>query len=154
MDDNNKVQVTEIFDVTDSESHTMLSIDEVNANTRLQFDDWDEPTWLSQHMFNDGKLFGIFFIKLTRSIYDQYFNINHRMILIGAIFQSKFYKHRNLFPLLKLGYRIFKDSKDIKIPQFLFSYFDSRMLNRIKLRILFFIFFACFFCSKIISWKM
>ncbi|XP_050457183.1 1-acylglycerol-3-phosphate O-acyltransferase Pnpla3 [Cataglyphis hispanica] len=53
MDDNNKVQVTEIFDVTDSESHTMLSVDEVDTNRRLQFDDWDEPTWLSQHTFND-----------------------------------------------------------------------------------------------------
>lgn len=54
MDDNNKVQVTEIFDVTDSESHTMLSIDEVDTNKRLQFDDWDEPAWLSQHTFNDA----------------------------------------------------------------------------------------------------
>ncbi|KAM0725450.1 Patatin-like phospholipase domain-containing protein 2 [Formica fusca] len=53
MDDNNKVQVTEIFDVTDSESHTMLSVDEIDTNRRLQFDDWDEPTWLSQHTFND-----------------------------------------------------------------------------------------------------
>ncbi|RLU18498.1 hypothetical protein DMN91_008855 [Ooceraea biroi] len=53
MDDNNKVQVTEIFDVTDSESHTMLSADEVNTNKNLQFDEWDEPTWLSQHTFND-----------------------------------------------------------------------------------------------------
>ncbi|XP_006613806.1 1-acylglycerol-3-phosphate O-acyltransferase Pnpla3 isoform X2 [Apis dorsata] len=53
MDDNNKVQVTEIFDVTDSESHTMLSIEEVENNTKLQFDEWDEPTWLSQHTFND-----------------------------------------------------------------------------------------------------
>ncbi|XP_072747421.1 1-acylglycerol-3-phosphate O-acyltransferase Pnpla3-like isoform X3 [Anoplolepis gracilipes] len=55
MDDNNKVQVTEIFDVTDSESHTMLSIDEVDTNRRLQFDDWDEPAWLSQHTFNDAE---------------------------------------------------------------------------------------------------
>ncbi|XP_043800982.1 1-acylglycerol-3-phosphate O-acyltransferase Pnpla3 isoform X1 [Apis laboriosa] len=53
MDDNNKVQVTEIFDVTDSESHAMLSIEEVENNTKLQFDEWDEPTWLSQHTFND-----------------------------------------------------------------------------------------------------
>ncbi|XP_020278982.1 patatin-like phospholipase domain-containing protein 2 isoform X1 [Pseudomyrmex gracilis] len=53
MDDNNKVQVTEIFDVTDTESHTMLSMDEVDTNKQLQFDDWDEPTWLSQHTFND-----------------------------------------------------------------------------------------------------
>ncbi|XP_072747420.1 1-acylglycerol-3-phosphate O-acyltransferase Pnpla3-like isoform X2 [Anoplolepis gracilipes] len=57
MDDNNKVQVTEIFDVTDSESHTMLSIDEVDTNRRLQFDDWDEPAWLSQHTFNDESLY-------------------------------------------------------------------------------------------------
>ncbi|XP_011873847.1 PREDICTED: patatin-like phospholipase domain-containing protein 3 isoform X2 [Vollenhovia emeryi] len=54
MDDNHKVQVTEIFDVTESESHTMLSLDEVDTNKKLQFDDWDEPTWLSQHTFNDA----------------------------------------------------------------------------------------------------
>ncbi|XP_015431999.1 PREDICTED: LOW QUALITY PROTEIN: patatin-like phospholipase domain-containing protein 2 [Dufourea novaeangliae] len=53
MDDNNKVQVTEIFDVTESESHAMLSIEEVENNKKLQFDEWDEPTWLSQHTFND-----------------------------------------------------------------------------------------------------
>ncbi|XP_043256181.1 patatin-like phospholipase domain-containing protein 2 isoform X1 [Colletes gigas] len=54
MDDNNKVQVTEIFDVTDSESHTVLSIEEVENNRKLQFDEWDEPTWLSsQHTHND-----------------------------------------------------------------------------------------------------
>lgn len=52
MDENNKVQVTEIFDVTDSESHPMLSLDEVDNNTKLQFDEWDEPAWLSQHTFN------------------------------------------------------------------------------------------------------
>lgn len=61
MDDNNKVQVTEIFDVTDSESHTILSIDEVDTNRRLQFDNWAESTWLSQDTFNDGKLFDVFF---------------------------------------------------------------------------------------------
>ncbi|XP_034195034.1 brummer isoform X2 [Osmia lignaria lignaria] len=53
MDENNKVQVTEIFDVTDTESHAVLSVDEVENNTKLQFDEWDEPTWLSQHTFND-----------------------------------------------------------------------------------------------------
>ncbi|XP_076664167.1 brummer isoform X2 [Andrena cerasifolii] len=53
MDENNKVQVTEIFDVTDSESHAMLSVDEVENNTKLQFDEWDEPTWLSQHTLDD-----------------------------------------------------------------------------------------------------
>lgn len=56
MDDNNKVQVTEIFDVTDTESHAVLSVEEVENNTKLQFDEWDEPTWLSQHTFNDGNL--------------------------------------------------------------------------------------------------
>ena len=53
MDENNKVQVTEIFDVTDSESHGMLSVDEVENNTKLQFDEWDEPAWLSQHTLDD-----------------------------------------------------------------------------------------------------
>ncbi|XP_076178968.1 brummer isoform X3 [Ptiloglossa arizonensis] len=53
MDDNNKVQVTEIFDVTDSESHPMLSIEEVENNRKLQFDEWDESTWLSQQTLND-----------------------------------------------------------------------------------------------------
>lgn len=61
MDDNNKVQVTEIFDVTDSESHTMLSMDEVDTNKQLQFDDWDEHTWLSQRTLNDSKLTRISF---------------------------------------------------------------------------------------------
>ncbi|XP_076231056.1 brummer [Calliopsis andreniformis] len=53
MDDNNKVKVTEIFDVTDSESQAMLSLEEVENNTKLQFDEWDEPSWLSQHTLND-----------------------------------------------------------------------------------------------------
>ncbi|XP_076302462.1 brummer [Lasioglossum baleicum] len=53
MDDNNKVQVTEIYDVTDSDSHAMLSIDEVETNKKLQFDEWDDPTWYSQHTLND-----------------------------------------------------------------------------------------------------
>ncbi|XP_011136998.1 patatin-like phospholipase domain-containing protein 3 isoform X2 [Harpegnathos saltator] len=53
MDDNNKVQMTEIFDVTDSESHAMLSMDEVDTNGKLEFDDWDEHTYLSQRTIND-----------------------------------------------------------------------------------------------------
>ncbi|XP_015186461.1 PREDICTED: patatin-like phospholipase domain-containing protein 3 isoform X2 [Polistes dominula] len=53
MDGNNKVQLTEIFDVTDADSHGILSIDEVENNTKLQFDEWDEPTWISQHTLND-----------------------------------------------------------------------------------------------------
>lgn len=65
MDDNNKVQVTEIFDVTESESHTMLSMDEIDTNKKLQFDDWDEPSWLSQHTL-DGNWHFLF----IRSIND------------------------------------------------------------------------------------
>lgn len=53
MDENNKVRVTEIFDVTDSESHAMMTLDEIEANTKLQFDDWDDPALLSQQTFND-----------------------------------------------------------------------------------------------------
>ncbi|XP_014478777.1 PREDICTED: patatin-like phospholipase domain-containing protein 3 isoform X2 [Dinoponera quadriceps] len=53
MDDNNKVQVTEIFDVTDSGSHAMLSMEEMDTNGKLEFDDWDEHTYLSQHTIND-----------------------------------------------------------------------------------------------------
>ncbi|CAK9805872.1 hypothetical protein ANTPLA_LOCUS4695 [Anthophora plagiata] len=53
MDDNNKVQVTEIFDVTDSDSHAMLSIEEVENNANLQFDEWDQPSWLSEHILNN-----------------------------------------------------------------------------------------------------
>lgn len=57
MDDNNKVQVTEIYDVTDTERHAILSPDEVELNTKLQFDEWDEPTWLSQHTLAEGTIF-------------------------------------------------------------------------------------------------
>ncbi|XP_076767153.1 brummer isoform X3 [Xylocopa sonorina] len=53
MDDNNKVQVTEIFDVTDTDSHAVLSVEEVENNSKLQFDEWDERAWLSQHTLND-----------------------------------------------------------------------------------------------------
>lgn len=58
MDDDNKVRMTEIFDVTDSESHAMLSIDEVDTNGKLEFDEWDDPAYLSQRV-NDGKLIDI-----------------------------------------------------------------------------------------------
>lgn len=54
MDEDNKVQVTEIYDVTDTEKHAILSPEEVEANTKLQFDEWDEPTWLSQHTLAEG----------------------------------------------------------------------------------------------------
>lgn len=55
MDEKNKVQVTEIFDVTDADSCAILSLDEVETNSKLQFDEWDEPSWLSQHTLNDVK---------------------------------------------------------------------------------------------------
>ncbi|XP_076767152.1 brummer isoform X2 [Xylocopa sonorina] len=57
MDDNNKVQVTEIFDVTDTDSHAVLSVEEVENNSKLQFDEWDERAWLSQHTLNDESLY-------------------------------------------------------------------------------------------------
>lgn len=47
MDENNKVKVTEIVDVTDAESSIILSPDECENNIKLEFDD-DE--WLSQHV--------------------------------------------------------------------------------------------------------
>ncbi|XP_012279636.1 patatin-like phospholipase domain-containing protein 2 isoform X2 [Orussus abietinus] len=53
MDENNKVQVTEIFDVTDADKHAVLSPAEVETNGRLEFDEWDEPSWLSQHTLTD-----------------------------------------------------------------------------------------------------
>lgn len=46
MDDDNKVRVAEIFDVTDSNKCSMTKM---NVDTNLQYDDWDEPTWMRQH---------------------------------------------------------------------------------------------------------
>ncbi|XP_063233395.1 patanin-like phospholipase domain-containing protein atgl-1 isoform X2 [Bacillus rossius redtenbacheri] len=52
-DEDNKVKVTEIFDVTEEDDSIMLTAEEKQNNTQLQFeDDWEdsEPTsWLSQH---------------------------------------------------------------------------------------------------------
>lgn len=53
MDEDNKVRVTEIFDVTDSDKRSLAEM-EVDAD--LQFDEWDEPTWMRQHTLTDGKL--------------------------------------------------------------------------------------------------
>ncbi|XP_043473781.1 1-acylglycerol-3-phosphate O-acyltransferase Pnpla3 isoform X2 [Leptopilina heterotoma] len=50
MDDDNKVRVAEIFDVTDSNKRSMTKM---NVDTNLQFDDWDEPTWMRQHSLTD-----------------------------------------------------------------------------------------------------
>lgn len=50
MDDDNKVRVAEIFDVTDSNKCSMTKM---NVDTNLQYDDWDEPTWMRQHTLTD-----------------------------------------------------------------------------------------------------
>ncbi|KAF4530078.1 hypothetical protein B566_EDAN001334 [Ephemera danica] len=43
LDENNKVKVTEIFDVTDADTAALLSPDEREINTNLEFDeDWDQ----------------------------------------------------------------------------------------------------------------
>ncbi|KRT85813.1 hypothetical protein AMK59_2297, partial [Oryctes borbonicus] len=47
LDENNKVKVTEIFDVTESDSPAVQSVKEREINQQLQFDDdWDESTWM------------------------------------------------------------------------------------------------------------
>lgn len=41
------MKVTEIFDVTDSDSPIVQSVKEREVNQQLQFDDdWDESTWM------------------------------------------------------------------------------------------------------------
>lgn len=52
MDEDNKVRVTEIFDVTDADKHLPVEL-EVDSN--LQFDEWDESTWIAKHTLTDGK---------------------------------------------------------------------------------------------------
>lgn len=54
MDEDNKVKVTEIFDVTDSDSPFVQSSQERETNMELQFDDdeW-EPTWNNQIINDD-----------------------------------------------------------------------------------------------------
>ncbi|XP_052120170.1 1-acylglycerol-3-phosphate O-acyltransferase Pnpla3 [Frankliniella occidentalis] len=51
MDENNKVKVTEIYDVTDADSSVLLNPEEKMLNTQLQYDDdWDEVmhgSWMS-----------------------------------------------------------------------------------------------------------
>ncbi|KAK9752169.1 Osteopetrosis-associated transmembrane protein 1 precursor [Popillia japonica] len=55
LDENNKVKVTEIFDVTDSDSPIVQSAKEREINQQLQFDDdWNNSTWTSspdEHSF-------------------------------------------------------------------------------------------------------
>lgn len=54
LDENNKVKVTEIFDVTDSDSPIVQTSHERDVNRNLQFDsDWDESAWNEQTMLDD-----------------------------------------------------------------------------------------------------
>ncbi|XP_018326374.1 1-acylglycerol-3-phosphate O-acyltransferase Pnpla3 isoform X2 [Agrilus planipennis] len=54
MDENNKVKVTEIFDVTDSDSAAVQTPQERQVNQQLEYDDddWDEPLYSSQENIN------------------------------------------------------------------------------------------------------
>lgn len=54
MDENNKVQLTEIYDVTDTNKRADLSTSDSSGDIKMQFDEWDEPTWLSHHTITDG----------------------------------------------------------------------------------------------------
>ncbi|XP_008191795.1 patanin-like phospholipase domain-containing protein atgl-1 isoform X1 [Tribolium castaneum] len=54
LDENNKVKVTEIFDVTESDSPIVQSSHEKEFNKSLEFDDdWDESTWTTTHALDD-----------------------------------------------------------------------------------------------------
>nr|ARI45076.1 adipose triglyceride lipase brummer [Leptinotarsa decemlineata] len=49
LDENNKVKVTEIFDVTDSDSPIVQTSHERDTNQQLEFDEeWDESAWHGQ----------------------------------------------------------------------------------------------------------
>lgn len=54
MDENNKVQVTEIYDVTESDKNHHLSQMPNECTKAVHFDDWDNPGWLSQRSM-DGE---------------------------------------------------------------------------------------------------
>lgn len=61
LDENNKVKVTEIFDVTDSDSPIVQTSHEKDINKNLEFDDdWDEATWTTSHALDD-RMFVLFF---------------------------------------------------------------------------------------------
>lgn len=56
LDENNKVKVTEIFDLTDAESSIVQTKEEKHLNNGLQFDDeWDDSSFCGQHA-DDRKL--------------------------------------------------------------------------------------------------
>ncbi|XP_057658021.1 1-acylglycerol-3-phosphate O-acyltransferase Pnpla3-like isoform X2 [Diorhabda carinulata] len=56
LDENNKVKVTEIFDVTDSDSPIVQTTEEINLNTNLEFDDdWTNQTdWLPNDQLDEN----------------------------------------------------------------------------------------------------
>ncbi|CAG9819778.1 unnamed protein product [Phaedon cochleariae] len=54
LDENNTVKVTEIFDVTDSDSPIVQSSQERDINQHLEFDDgWDESSYMNQQTMDD-----------------------------------------------------------------------------------------------------
>lgn len=58
-----QVKVTEIFDVTDSDSPIVQTRQERDINENLEFDDdWEESTWTNQHV-EGGKFKLSFFTK-------------------------------------------------------------------------------------------
>lgn len=55
-DENNQVKVTEIFDVTDSDSPLVQTEHEREMNENLEFDDeWSESGWPSSHALQQSK---------------------------------------------------------------------------------------------------
>lgn len=56
LDENNKVKVTEIFDVTDSDSPIVQTSEEISLNTNLEFDDdWTNQTdWLPNDQLDEN----------------------------------------------------------------------------------------------------
>ncbi|VEN48461.1 unnamed protein product [Callosobruchus maculatus] len=54
LDENNKVKVTEIFDVTDSDSPIVQTSHERNTNNNLEFDDeWSGSSWPKQQTIDE-----------------------------------------------------------------------------------------------------
>lgn len=58
MDENNKVKVTEIFDVTDSDAPAVLTAQEKEINKELQFDDdWNDSAWSTTNVLQPHLLY-------------------------------------------------------------------------------------------------
>ncbi|KAB0797303.1 hypothetical protein PPYR_08297 [Photinus pyralis] len=57
MDENNKVKVTEIFDVTDSDTVAVLTPQEIKVNKKLELDDeWNDSAWSATNVFRPHQL--------------------------------------------------------------------------------------------------